>query len=66
MTKIYYHAYRLLKIFVLLDTGFDISPKIFFEKKNISRSLKTGACYMRQMLRNVGHPFLHFLVITEG
>ena len=42
ITKINYHAHGLQKIFVLLDKGFDISPKIFFEKK--CDFLESGRC----------------------
>ena len=66
MTKIYNHAYGLLKIFVLSEKEFSISPKIFFEKIVIFTYLKTSPCYMGQALCNMGHPFLHFLFIAEG
>ena len=66
ITKINYHAYGKQKIFVLLDKGFDISPKIFFEKSVIFYHHKTGACYMGQVSWYMGHSFYHVLVIAEG
>ena len=66
ITKINYHAYGLQKIFVLLDKGFDISPKIFFEKSVIFYHHKTGACYMGQVSWYMGHSLYHVLIIAEG
>ena len=60
MAEIYNHVYGLLKIFVILDKGFHISPKIFFEKKVIFQPLEAGACCMGQVSCNMGHPFFHF------
>ena len=66
MAKIYYEDYGLLKIFVILDKGFHISPRIFFEKNVIFQFLADGAGYMGHASYNMGHPYLHVLLIAEG